>query len=294
MSIKSRILLVGAATLLALSACGFNDSVPAAGTSKGAVAATVNGSPISESLVEMMMKQRGDLGREAGAEARKAFIDRLAMQLIITQEAIKSGLDKTPEVANRLELGRQSVLVDAFIQDYVKNHTISDAELNAGYEKLKAEASGQEYKARHILVETEAEAKEIIAKLKKNPQAFEALAKEKSKDRGSKANGGDLGWFDPHGMVPEFGAAVAALAKGKFSEEPVKTQFGYHVIMLDDSRMKPAPALEQVKDNLMQQLQGQNLRKYFDELKAKAKIEVAAGMAPAATAEPKQAEPTKK
>ena len=294
MSIKSGILLVGAASLLALSACGFNDSVPAAGTSKGAVAATVNGSPISERFVDMMLKQRSDLGREVGAEARKAFIDRLAMQLVIAQEAIKNGLDRTPEVMDRLELSRQSVLVDAFIQDYIKNHTISDAELKAGYEKLKAEAGGQEYKARHILVETEAEAREIIAKLKKNPKAFEALANEKSKDRGSKANGGDLGWFDPRGMVPEFGAAVAALAKGKFSEEPVKTQFGYHVILLEDSRAKPAPALEQVKDTLMQQLQGQNLRKYLDELKAKAKIEVAARMAPAPAAESKPEESGKK
>ncbi len=291
---KSRILLVSAATLLALSACGINDSVPAAGTSGGAVAATVNGVPISERFVDMMLKQRTDLGREASAEARRGFVDRLAMQLVIAQEAVKNGFDKKPEVMDQMELSRQSILIDAFIQEYLKNHAISDDELKAGYEEIKKAASGNEYKARHILVETEAEAKEIIAKLNKNLKAFEALANEKSKDRGSKANGGDLGWFDPQGMVPEFGAAVAALSKGKFSEQPVKTQFGYHVILLEDIRAKSVPSLEQVKDTLMQQLQGQNLKKHLDELKTKAKIEIVAAPAPAAAAAAKPAESTKK
>jgi len=296
MLIKSRILLVSAASLLALSACSSNDAVQAAAPAKGAVAATVNGSPISESLVGMMLKQRTDLGREASAEARNAFIDRLAMQLIIAQEAIKNGFDKKPEVMDRMELSRQSILVDAFVQDYYKNNSITNEMLKAGYEKMKAQASGTEYKARHILVEKEAEAREIIAKLKKNQKAFEALAKEKSKDSGSKVNGGDLGWFDPRGMVPEFGAAVAALSKGKFTEEPVKTQFGYHVILLEDSRPKPVPTFEQVKDQLTQQLREQNLKKLLDEMKAKAKIEIvqtSAPVAPAAT-EAKPAESTTK
>jgi peptidyl-prolyl cis-trans isomerase C len=204
MFIQSRILLASAACLLALSACGFNDSVPAAGASKGA-AATVNGAPISESLVDMMLKQRSDLGREASAEARKAFIDRLAMQMVIAQEAVKKGLDKKPEIADRMELTRQSLLVDAFVQDYYKTHKVSEEMLKAEYERMKSQESGTEYKARHILVEKEAEAKDVIAKLNKNPKSFEALAKEKSIDRGSKVNGGDLGWFDPRGMVPEFG-----------------------------------------------------------------------------------------
>jgi peptidyl-prolyl cis-trans isomerase C len=296
MSIKSRILLVSAASLLALSACGFNDTVPAAGTAKDAVAATVNGAPISERLVGMMLKQRTDLGREASAEARTAFIDRLAMQLIITQEAIKNGLDKKPDVIDRMELSRQSILVDAFVQDYYKTNSISDDMLKAEYEKMKAQAGGTEYKARHILVDKEAEAKAIISKLRKNTKAFEALANENSKDRGSKANGGDLGWFDPRGMVPEFGAAVAKLGKGQFTEEPVKTQFGYHVILLEDSRPKPVPPLEQVKAPLMQQLQEQNLKKLLDEMKAKAKIEIVQAAIPVAppAQEAKPADSTKK
>ncbi|MBE0627137.1 MAG: peptidylprolyl isomerase [Burkholderiales bacterium] len=296
MFIKSRILLVSAVSLLALSACGSDVAVPAAGTAKHSVAATVNGAPISESMLDMMLKQRSNLGREASAEARKSFIDRLAMQLIIAQEAVKKGFDKKPEVMDRIELGRQSVLVDAFVQDYYKNNPVTDDMLNAEYEKMKAQESGTEYKARHILVETEAEAKEIIAKLNKNASAFEELAKEKSRDTGSKVKGGELGWFDPRGMVPEFAAAVVKLAKGKFTEEPVKTQFGYHVILLEDTRPKSAPPLEQVKEQLVQHLKEQNLRKFLEEMKAKAKIEIVESAAPAAAQAPqaKPAEPTGK
>jgi peptidyl-prolyl cis-trans isomerase C len=296
MFIKSRTLLAGAAALLTLIACSSNDSPQGAAPVKDAVAATVNGTPISESLVGLMLKQRADLGRPTSAEARNQFIDSLAMQLIITQEAMKKGLDKAPEVSSRIELSRQSALVDAFVQDYLKNNPVSDDMLKAEYDKIKAQASGAEYKARHILVEQEAEAKDIIARLKKNPKTFEALAKEKSKDRGSKGNGGDLGWFDPRGMVPEFGAAVAKLAKGKFTEEPVKSQFGYHVILLEDSRPRQVQPLEQIKPALAQQAQQQNLKKLFDEMKAKAKIEIVQAPAPASAPvqEIKPADSTKK
>ncbi|MCX7141349.1 MAG: peptidylprolyl isomerase [Proteobacteria bacterium] len=277
---KYRILLAGGACALTLIACSSsNDSGGA--SSKEPVAATVNGTPISERLVGMMLKQRTDLGRAASAEARSGYIDRLAMQLVITQEAVKKGLDKAPEVADKLELSRQSILVDAFVQDYFKSNPITDDVLKAEYEKIKVQMAGTEYKARHIVVEKDADAKDIIARLKKNPKAFEALAKEKSKDPGSKGKGGDLGWFDPRGMVPEFGAAVALLAKGAFSEEPVKTQFGYHVIMLEDSRPKEFQPLEQIKNELSQQVQQQKLKAMFDDMKAKAKIEVTPAPAPA-------------
>jgi peptidyl-prolyl cis-trans isomerase C len=296
MFIKSRILLVSAACMLTLMACSSKDAVQSAAPSKEAVAATVDGIPISESLVNLMLKQRSDMGRDAGAEARKTYIDRLAMQLIISQAAIKEGLDKAPEVADQIDLIKQSVLVDAFVKNYFKNNPVSDDAVNAAYAKMKAETTGNEYKARHILVDNEAEAKDIIAKLNKNPKAFAALAKEKSKDGASKNNGGELGWFDPRGMIPEFGAAVAKLAKGKFTQEPVKTQFGYHVILLEDSRPLPVPPLEQVKAALTQQLQQQNLKKLFDEMKAKAKIEItqAPAPAPAPAQAAKPADSTKK
>jgi len=262
-------------------------------TSTGAVAATVNGTPIRESMVSMMLNQRSNLGREANAEARKSFIDRLTMQFLISQEAIKKGLDKTPTVMDQLELSRQSVLIDAFIQDYLKNHKISDEELKAEYEKMKAQSAAKEYKARHILVDKEKDAKEIIEKLQKNPKLFEALAKQKSKDPGSKVKGGDLGWFDARRMVPEFGAAVAKLEKGALTPEPVKSQFGYHVIQLEDSRDAAVQSLDEIKPALTQHMQEQSLKKLFDDLKAGAKIEITqapAAAAPAADAKPAEAE----
>jgi peptidyl-prolyl cis-trans isomerase C len=302
MSIKLRILLTSAASLLVLMACNSNTPPPAAVPAQDTVAATVNGTPISESLVAMMLKQRTTLGREPSDEARKALIERLAMQVLIAQEAAKKGLDKTPEAQSQLELTRQSVLVDAFVKDYIKNNPVTDDMLKAEYDKFKSQSSGTQYRARHILVAKESEAKDIIAKLKKNPKDFEALAKERSKDPGSKDRGGDLGWFDPRGMVPEFGAAVAKLSKGKFTEEPVKSQFGYHVILLEDSRPQVVQPFEQMKTGLTQQVQQQNLKKLFDEMKAKAKIEIAQAPAPATKPAPetkpaqetKPAEPIKK
>jgi len=300
MSIKFRILLAGAVSLLALAACRSSDAPQSAAPAKEAVAATVNGTPISERLVGLMLKQLADSGRPVDAESRKALIDSLAMQVLVAQEAVKKGLDKSSEAAEKIELGRQSVLIEAYIQDYLKNAAVGDDALNAEYENFKIQAGGTEYKARHILVEQEADARDLIARLKKNPKAFETLAKEKSRDRGSKANGGDLGWFDIRGMVPEFGAAVAQLAKGKISGDPVKTQFGYHVILLEDSRPRAVQPLEQVKPALTQQIQQQNLKKMFDDMKTKAKIEIvqapaaAAAPAPAAAPEAKPAEAAKK
>lgn len=279
---KFRILVLGVASGLTLSACNNpTDLSKAAGSSRGIVAATVNGTAINESRVDKVIKQGATHGQVDTPEARKGIIDQLALQFLISQEAIKKGLDKTAEVADQMDLAQQSILANAFVQDYLKNSPVSDEMLKAEYEKIKIQMAGSEYKARHILVEKEADAKDIIATLKKNPKAFESLAKSKSKDPGSKANGGDLGWFDPRGMVPEFGAAVAKLEKSKFTEEPVKSQFGYHVILLEDSRAKTAPPLEQVKPMLQQQVQQQSLKKLFDDMKAKAKIEIVQATAPA-------------
>jgi peptidyl-prolyl cis-trans isomerase C len=155
--------------------------------------------------------------------------------------------------------------------------------VKAEYERIKATITGTEYKARHILVEKESEARDLIARLGKEPGAFAKLAMEKSKDQGSKANGGELGWFDLSRMVPEFGAAVSKLEKGKLTQEPVKTQFGYHVIELEDAKPIEAPPLEEVKPQLTQQVQQQSLKKQLDALKAGAKIEIVGAPAPAPT-----------
>ena len=290
MLFKSRILLASAVSMLILGACNPTDPSKAAAPSKDAVAATVNGTAISEKRVDILAKQQTAQGQPGGPELRQGIIDNLALQLLLSQEAIKKGLDKTPEVADQLDFTQQSILANAFVQDYLKNNPVSEDMVKAEYEKIKGQMTGSEYKARHILVRQEAEAKDIIAKLRKDPKAFAPLARERSKDPGSKANGGDLGWFDPSGMVPEFGAALAKLAKGKFTEEPVKSQFGYHVILLEDSRPKTFPPLDQVTPMLRQQVQQQNVKKLLDDLKAKAKIDIVQAAVPAISP-PKESRP---
>jgi peptidyl-prolyl cis-trans isomerase C len=282
-SIKSRILLASAVSLLILGACNSKSgNAPAAGD----IAATVNGTPISKSTVDQIVGQRSAMGQPDSPEARKAIINQLAMTMLVSEEAIKKNLDKTPEVSDQINLARQSILANAFVQDYTKNNPVSDDMLKAEYDKDKAQMTSTEYKARHILADKESVAKDIIAKLKKNPKLFDSLAKEYSKDPGSRDKGGELGWFDPRGMVPEFGAAVAKLQKGKFTLEPVKTQFGYHVILLEDTRTKEAPTFEHVKPQLAKQVQDQNLKKLIDDMMAKAKIEITASPAAAPAAAP--------
>jgi peptidyl-prolyl cis-trans isomerase C len=278
--IKSRILLAGAASLLALGGC--NSAKDAAQADKSPAVATVNGVTISQRTVDAIARQGAASGRPDTPETRKAIIDQLAMQMVVAEEAVKKGLDKAPEVVEQIDAMKQSVLANAYVRDYIKSNPVSDDAVKAEYERIKATVTGSQYKARHILVDKESEAKDIIARLKKDPGAFGKLAMDKSKDPGSKGAGGDLGWFDPSGMVPEFGAAVSKLEKGKFTQEPVKTQFGYHVILLEDSKPIDAPPLDAVKPQLTQQLQQQNLRKQLDALKSGAKIEVVAA-APAAS-----------
>lgn len=279
MTIKNRLLLLSAASLLTLSACN-------AGHKTTTVAATVNGTTISQERVDLLVKQRVGMGEADTPEMRKSIIDQLAMQLIVSQEAVKKGLDKGAEVIDQIDLTRQSILAKAFIQDYIKAHPVTDEMLKAEFDKIKSQTTNSEYKASHILVGSESEARDIIAKLNKDPKAFAALAMEKSKDPGSKDKGGELGWFNPRGMVPEFGAAVAKLSKGKFTEEPVKTQFGYHIILLEDTRPVQMPTLDQVKPQLTQQVQEQQLKTLIDDLKAHAKIDVAATPATPAPATP--------
>jgi len=271
--------------LLVLGACNpAKDAKPADQASKGPAAATVNGTAISQRTVDMIAKQGAASGRPDTPETRKSIIDQLALQMVVAEEAIKKGLDKTPEVAEQIDAVKQSVLAKAYVQDFIKNSPVTDETVKAEYDRIKATITGTEYKARHILVEKESEARDIIGRLRKEPGAFAKLAMEKSKDQGSKANGGDLGWFDLSRMVPEFGAAVSKLDKGKFTQEPIKTQFGYHVILLEDSKPIEAPPLEEVKPQLTQQLQQQNLKKQLDALKAGAKIEVVGASAPATAA----------
>ncbi|MBP7080499.1 MAG: peptidylprolyl isomerase [Rhodocyclaceae bacterium] len=281
---KRALIIAGAVSVLALAAC--DATKEASQAAKNPAAATVNGKAISQRTVDMIVAQGAASGRPDTPEARKSIIEQLALQMVVADEAIKKGLDKSPEVAEQIDAVRQTVLANAYVQDFVKNTPISDEMVKAEYERIKTMISGTEYKARHILVEKESEAKEIIAKLKTDPAAFEKLAMQKSTDTSSKVRGGDLGWFDLRGMVPEFGAAVSKMEKGKFTLEPVKTQFGYHVIWLDDSRPIQAPPLESVKPQLTEQLQQKNVKTALDDLKAKAKIEIVSAVAQPAPATP--------
>lgn len=301
MRTPSRLLLSLLAATFVLTACNDQKSATPAKQEaaqsetapklKEGVAAMVNGEPILESRVALLLEHFGSQNPEQAEnpETRKMVLEQLTMQTLIAQEALKKGIDKKQEVADQIELTRQTTLSNAYVQDLIASHPITDETLAAEYDRLKSQFAGNEYKARHILVDKEEQARELITKLKKNPQSFAALAKANSKDPGSKEHGGDLGWFDPRAMVPEFGAALDKLEKGQITQEPVKTQFGYHIIALDDARQKDVAPLDQIKPMLKQQMQQQAVRKQLDELKAKAKIVIAeAPAAPAAATEPQE------
>ncbi len=237
-------------------------------------AAMVNGVSIPQSRIDLRIKAAASQGQPDSPELRKAIKDDMINLEVMVQEAAKAGVDKNPEVIQQLELARQQVLVGAFVQDYIKTHPISDDQLKQEYDNLKAKMGNKEYKARHILVETEAEAKDIIKQLsdKKKPAKFEKLA-EKSKDTGSASQGGSLDWAVPSTFVPAFAEALASLKKGEIVKEPVKTQFGWHVIKLDDTRDLKLPQLDEAKPQLQQRLQQQLIKKTVDDMRAKAKVE---------------------
>jgi peptidyl-prolyl cis-trans isomerase C len=231
---------------------------------------TVNGKPIPKARLEFIVKQRAAQGQPDSEQSRRLILDNLVTQEVVAQEADRKGFSKNADVRAQLDLMRQQVLVQALIQDYVKAHPVKDEDLRAEYDKLKASRGDKEYKARHILVDKDTEANEIIAQLKKGAK-FEDLAKQ-SKDPGSKDKGGDLDWNPPTTFVKPFADALAKLEKGKYTESPVQTQYGWHVIQLDDVRPAQFPAYESVKAQLQNRLQEQEVQKYVSELRSKAKI----------------------
>jgi peptidyl-prolyl cis-trans isomerase C len=186
---------------------------------------------------------------------------------LLVREAKKQGLDKSPALKTEMELTQQTVLVRAYMADYLKAHPVPEDALRKEYDAIKGQIGDKEYKVRHILVDKEDEAKEIIAALQKG-EKFEKLA-DRSKDTGSKANGGDLDWNAPANFVKPFADAMVALPKGKFTTTPVKSQFGWHVIEVDDIRDAKVPTFEEVKPQLSQRMQGQVVDKYLRELRAK-------------------------
>jgi peptidyl-prolyl cis-trans isomerase C len=216
---------------------------------------------------EFMLKQRTSQGQPDTPELRQAIRDELNTRELLVREAKKQGLDKTPGMKAEMDLTSQTVLVRAFMADYLKAHPVPDDMLHKEYDQIKSQMGDKEYKVRHILVEKEDEAKDIIASLQKG-EKFEKLA-ERSKDTGSKANGGDLDWNVPANFVKPFADAMVGLQKGKFTTTPVQTQFGWHVIQLDDTRDAKVPGFDEVKPQLAQRMQGQVVEKYLKDLRAK-------------------------
>ena len=191
---------------------------------------------------------------------------------IFTQEAEKKGIAASADYRAQMELARQSILIRELFEDFKKKNPVSDAEAKAEYDKFVAANSGKEFKARHILVEKESEAKDIIARLKKGAK-FDEIAKKQSKDPGSGANGGDLDWANPRSYVPEFTEALLKLNKGQLTDTPVKSQFGYHIIRLDDVREAELPKFADIKPQIAQQLQQHRLQQYQEKLRSSAKVE---------------------
>lgn len=235
--------------------------------------ATVNGTAIPSSRVDEMVSQitAQPNGPKDSPELRQKIKDELINREILLQAANKLNLAKNPEVKAQLEIARQSILIRALVGDFVKKHPISDAQVKAEYDRIVKEAGDKEYHVRHILVPTEDEAKAIIAKLKAGGN-FEELAKKDSKDPGSASNGGDLDWATPTAFVKPFSDAMVSLKKGQITETPVKTQFGYHVIKVDDIRPVKIPEMDAVKKQIVEGLEQKKLMAYQEELRKNATI----------------------
>jgi peptidyl-prolyl cis-trans isomerase C len=235
-------------------------------------AATVNGKAIPESLVDAvatnMAKQQG---QQVTPQLKEQIKKEMILREVVVQQAEKMGLLKQPEIQDELEINRQNVLIRAVLGDYLKKHPITDAQVKAKYDQFAKSFGSTEYEAQHILVPTQKEAEDVIAQLKKGAK-FSDLAKKYSKDTGSAANGGKLGWSTPGNFVPAFADAMMKLKPGQYTSAPVQTQFGWHVIKLDATRPAKPPALEQLRPQIVQELQREEVQKYQQELLAGAKV----------------------
>lgn len=256
------------ALLTAVTAVAIGIALPAVAQN----VAIVNGKPVPSSRVDMLAQQLAKAGRPVTDEMKGQLKDEVIAREIFMQEAQKRGLDATDDYKAQMELARQTILIRELFADYQKKNPVTDADIKAEYDKFVAANGGKEYHARHILVESEDQAKKIIAQLKKGAK-FEDIAKKESKDPGSGANGGDLDWATPSSYVPEFAQAMIKLKKGEMTQVPVKSQFGWHIIRVDDIRDAQLPKLEDVRPQIAQQLQQQRLAQFQDALRKNAKIE---------------------
>ena len=257
--------------LAGLLVAGAIISAPALAAEKGKAFATVNGQPISQTVYNAFVAEQKAQGAPDSPELQNAVKEELVRREILAQEAKKKGMDKNPNIQGQIELAKQAVLIRAYLSDYVKANPISEAQLKAEYDVIKNNLGSTEYKSRHVLVEKEEEAKAIIAKLDKG-EKFSELAKQ-SKDPGSKEKGGELGWSSPAAYVKPFGEALTKLKKGEYTKTPVQSDFGYHVIQLDDSRPANPPPFDQVKPQMQQRASQQQIETLVKELRSKAKVD---------------------
>jgi peptidyl-prolyl cis-trans isomerase C len=256
------------AVLAALPAQAQDKAAPAKSQAAPAAAPAAGGKELYNKVYfDYLLKERLAQGQPDSPELRNAIRDELNTRELLVREAKKKGVDKQADVKSQIDLMGQTVLVRAYVADWMKDHPIPDAQLRTEYDKIKAQIGDKEYKVRHILVEKEDEAKEIIVALQKGDK-FEKLA-DRSKDPGSKANGGDLDWNAPGNFVKPFSDAMVKLPKGKFTTQPVQTQFGWHVIQVDDIRDAKVPGFDEVKPQLAQRMQSAQLEAYFKELRSK-------------------------
>ena len=234
-------------------------------------AAVVNNKPIPKQKVDEFVQALTAQGRPDTPELRAAVRDELIARELFMQEAERKGMARNADVQRQLDAARQEIMIRALIRDYLKSNPVKDEEIKAEYDKLAKQSGDKEYKARHVLVEKEDDAKKIIDQLKKGAK-FEDLAKQ-SKDTGSAANGGDLGWNAPGTFVKPFSDALVKLKKGEYTEIAVQTQFGWHVILLEDVRDVKPPPLEQVRPQIQQELERRRVQALQQDLRAKAKIQ---------------------
>jgi peptidyl-prolyl cis-trans isomerase C len=270
---RTRIALAVLAALTIAGAAQAQPAAPKAAAPAAAAPATSGAAPAGKALYpqsqfDFMLKERMAQGQPDTPELRNAIREELNTRELLVREAKKANLDKNADVKQQMDLAGQTILVRAYVADWIKKNPIPDAELKKEYDNIKAQMGDKEYKVKHILVEKEDEAKDIIAQLQKGGK-FDELAKARSKDPGSKDRGGDLDWNAPGGFVKPFSDAMIATPKGKFTATPVQTQFGYHVILVEDVRDAKVPSFDEVKPQLQQRVQAAYLDKYFKELRAK-------------------------
>ncbi|WP_027798750.1 peptidylprolyl isomerase [Paraburkholderia dilworthii] len=234
--------------------------------------AVVNGTPIPKARADALIDQLVHQGQQNTPQLQMAVREELVNREILMQEALRRGLPNRPDIKAQIAVAQQTVVLRALIEDFVKKNAPSDAEVTARYNALIKDAGGKEYHLHHILVDNEQQAKDLIAKIK-GGASFEELAKQFSKDPGSGKNGGDLDWSDPKAYVPEFADAATHLQKGQMSDTPVHTQFGWHIIRVDDVRSITPPPLEQVRPQIVQQIQQEKLQAFEEGLRKNAKIQ---------------------